>query len=178
MLERVITGAAGAVVAVLIISALTKFTDWIGVLFEPAVPDGAVVAFLSPCKEVDGWDDYTDGAGKFLLGAGEGVLRPQGPHKPPSSQSEISLSEIKFGDQGGQETHTLTIPEMPEHNHDNGSGKYLLQITGKNTVSATDSKGSHEIDIRHGFAIKEAGHGQPHNNMPPYIALHFCQKKS
>ncbi len=49
MLERIITGAAGAVVAVLIISALTKFTDWISVFFEPAVPDGAVIAFLHPC---------------------------------------------------------------------------------------------------------------------------------
>ena len=66
MLEKIITGAAGAVAAVLIISALTKFTDWISVLFEPAVPGGAVVAFLYPCKEVDGWEDYADGAGKFL----------------------------------------------------------------------------------------------------------------
>ena len=177
MLEKIITGAAGAVVAVLIISALTKFTDWISVLFEPAVPGGAVVAFLYPCKEVDGWEDYADGAGKFLLGVGKGVLRPQGPHKPPLSHSEMPLSEIKFGDQGGQEAHTLTIDEMPGHNHDNGSGKYLVQKTGRDTVhEKTDSKGN-EIDIRRGFAIKVAGGGQPHNNMPPYIALHFCQKR-
>ena len=176
MLERIMTGAAGAVVAVLIISALTKFTDWISILFEPTIPDGAVVAFLSPCKEFDGWEGYADGAGKFLLGAGKGVLRPRGPHKPPSSPSEISLSEIKLGDQGGQEAHTLTIPEMPEHNHDNGSGMYLVQITGRYTKTATDSKGKDEIDIRHGFKMKPAGGGQPHNNMPPYIALHFCQK--
>ena len=177
MLERIMIGAAGAVVAVLIMSALTKFTDWVSVLFEPAVPDGAVVAFLSPCKEVDGWEDYADGAGKFLLGVGRGVLRPQGPHKPPSSQSEISLSEIKLGDQGGQEAHKLTYDEMPVHNHDNQSGKYLVQITGHHTEKEVDSIGSNQIDIRHGFPIKSAGGGEPHNNMPPYIALHFCQKR-
>ena len=176
MLEKIIAGAAGAVIAVLIISALTKFTDWVSVLFQPAVPDGAVVAFLHPCKEADGWEDYADGAGKFLLGVGKGVLRPQGPHKPPLSHSEMPLSEIKFGDQGGQETHTLTIPEMPQHNHHNESGKYLVQRTGEYTEIGTDST-ENTIDIRHGFAIKPAGGGQPHNNMPPYIALHFCQKK-
>ena len=177
MLEKIIIGAAGAVVAVLMISALTKFTDWISVLFEPTVPDGAVVAFLHPCKKFDGWEDYADGAGKFLLGAGKGVLRPQGPHKPSLSQSEMSLSEIKFGDQGGQEAHTLTIDEIPGHNHANGPGMYLVQITGGDTVRAqTDATGG-EIDIRRGFEIKVAGGGQPHNNMPPYIALHFCQKR-
>ncbi len=177
MLERITTGAAGAVVAVLIISALTKFTDWISVFFEPAVPDGAVIAFLHPCKDIDGWEDYADGAGKFLLGVGKGVLRPQGPHKPLSSPSEVSLSEIKLGDQGGQETHTLTIPEMPVHNHDNGSGKYLVQVTGSDTVHAKTDLDKHEINIRNGVTINAAGGGQPHNNMPPYIALHFCQKK-
>ena len=177
MLERIMIGAAGAVVAVLIISALTKFTDLISVLFEPAVPDGAVVAFLYPCKEVNGWQDYAHGAGKFLLGAGKGVLRPQGPHKPPLSQSEMPLSEIKFGDQGGQEAHTLTIGEIPGHNHGNGPGNYLVQITGRDTVHEKTDHTGHEIDIRRGFAIKEAGGGQPHNNMPPYIALHFCQKR-
>jgi hypothetical protein len=45
--------------------------DWIGIPFKPAVPEGGVIAFLHPCKEVDGWQDYAGGAGKFLLGAGK-----------------------------------------------------------------------------------------------------------
>ncbi len=136
-----------------------------------------MVAFLPPCKEVEGWEDYADGAGKFLLGVGKGVSRPQGPRKPPSSQSEISLSEVKLGDQGGQEAHTLTIPEIPEHNHDDGSGKYLVQVTGSDTVHAETDSSAGEINIRHGVTMKATGGGQPHNNMPPYIALHICQKR-
>ena len=66
---------------------------------------------------------------------------------------------------------------MPVHNHDNGSGKYLVQGTGSDTVHAKTDLSEHEINIRHGVTINAAGGGQPHNNMPPYIALHFCQKK-
>ena len=66
---------------------------------------------------------------------------------------------------------------MPRHNHYKGLGKYLVQKTGPDTVKAeTNSKGD-EIDIRRGFLIEEAGGGEPHNNMPPYIALYFSQKE-
>ncbi|MDE0330486.1 MAG: hypothetical protein OXL41_01330 [Nitrospinae bacterium] len=153
MLEKIITGAAGAVVAVLIISVATAFTDWIDVLFKPTVPDGAVVAFPRPCQEVDGWKDYEASAGRFLLGVGEGIA---------------------LRSQGGEAAHRLTIEEMPEHNH--GPGKYLVKVDGHDTVHAKTDASRGEINIRHGVEIGTAGGGQPHNNMPPYIALHFCQK--
>ncbi len=143
---------------------------------ELAIPREAIVAFTKPCEELDGWEDYSDSAGKFLLGAGRGVLRPRGPHKPSSELSEIQLSEVKAGDQGGEEAHILTTNEMPEHNHDSGSGKYLVTITGNLTKENTDSKGGNEINIKDGVKIRAVGKGMPHNNMPPYVALYFCRR--
>lgn len=105
-----ITGAAGAVVAVLIISALTKFTDRASVLFEPAVPDGAVVAFMSPCKEVDGWEDYAHGAYQVPT-----RCRPGRVAASTTTQAAVKPKRdmgIKLGDQGGQEAHKLTYDEM------------------------------------------------------------------
>lgn len=153
MLERVIVGAAGAVVAVLVISVATAFTGWIDILFKPVVPDGAVIAFPRPCQEIDGWKDYEAGAGKFLLGVGQGIA---------------------LRDQGGETAHRLTIEEMPKHNH--GPGGYLVKADGHDTVHEKTDATRGEINIRHGVKLQAAGSGQPHNNMPPYIALHFCQK--
>lgn len=178
MVDRILTGAAGAVVATFIIFAISKFTDWITFVLAPAVPSGAVVAFDVECKDLIGWEDYTEGAGKFLLGAGDGTLQPSGPHRPPSTnyQGEVKLTPVKLGDQGGEETHKLTDDEIPIHDHQDGDWKYLVRQDGKGTTSTkTDTKGN-EINIKQGAEVKPFGKGLAHNNMPPYIAMHFCKK--
>lgn len=172
----IVSGAAGAVLAVTFLAVASKFTDWAGVLFEPTIPDGAVVAFLHPCEDLDGWENYEDGKGKFLIGVGQGTLRYKGPHKPPRTPSEIQLNEIQFSDQGGQETHTLIDDELPKHDHSNEGGRYLVQITGERTAEYIDNS-ENEIDTMTGIELKPVGKGSPHNNMPPYIAVYFCEKK-
>lgn len=153
MLRNILSAAMGMILAVLIISGVEKFTGWLSGLFAPSLPSGAVVAFDSECS--DGWQEYRLGAGKFLLGAGKGK---------------------KLHDVGGEENHTLTEEEMPNHNHKNGPGQYLVRVTGGDTVLSNTDNSPGEINIRHGNVIREAGGGKPHNNMPPYIALHFCKK--
>lgn len=54
------------------------------------VPDGWVL-----CDGNNGIPDLSD---KFVLGAG---------------------NQYNVGDTGGEESHTLTIEEMPSHNHEN-----------------------------------------------------------
>lgn len=76
---------------------------------------------------------------------------------------------------GGESSHVLTIAEMPTHNHVNGSYQYLLQATGGNTTSDTDSS-SNEPDIKNKGAMSSVGGGQAHNNLPPYYALAFIMK--
>jgi microcystin-dependent protein len=81
-----------------------------------------------------------------------------------SAQSEFnSLGEI-----GGEKTHTLTIAEMPAHNHSlpgalipRGTGAQFRELagTGVNNVSSLNTGGS-----------------AAHNNLQPYRVLNFIIK--
>lgn len=78
-------------------------------------------------------------------------------------------SSYSAGSTGGSATHTLTIDEMPSHTHMakgwaavvDGSGKYK-------TLGAEGSSRTYSPD--------PAGGGQPHNNMPPYLAVYVWKR--
>lgn len=86
----------------------------------------------------------------------------------------------KAGEIGGEEEHVLQKKEIPIHYHDeyvgndggDGSvpegyyGFTSIAYTSKNTYWAKGSKTS------------EAGGGQAHNNMPPYLSVYMWQRVS
>ena len=80
-----------------------------------------------------------------------------------------------LGGSGGEEKHTLSLAEMPHHNHDNGAYKYLLRYTGQRTSDGQDNT-SGEPDVKHKGEIVGKGGGLPHNNMPPYLTLNYIIK--
>lgn len=111
------------------------------------------------CEEwhiCDGTNGTPDLRGRFILGA--------------------DVSHEK-GSTGGEEMHTLTVKEIPEHSHtvtintkgfpdgqndtsDNDRYWRSSATYGNNTAPSTDNTGG----------------GNPHNNMPPYYVLVFIMK--
>lgn len=75
------------------------------------------------------------------------------------------------GSSGGEETHTLTIDEMPSHVHNISSSLMWANQTGNvqggtKTYYARSEKQTTQL----------AGGSQPHNNMPPYLAVYIWKR--
>lgn len=75
-------------------------------------------------------------------------------------------SGYALGDTGGEAKHTLTVNEMPKHDH---GAVYTGNATSANKKYAWYTATGDKI----GYQIMESGSGAAHNNMQPYIALNY-----
>ncbi len=80
------------------------------------------------------------------------------------------------GQAAGQEFHTLTTSEMPEHTHqlmassDNGT-----QASPGLLAAANNQWGAlSDITTIHPQTLSNIGGSQPHENRPPYLVLSWC----
>lgn len=102
-----------------------------------------------------------------------------------------SGSGYALGAAGGEASHTLSVDEMPSHTHwlaqaiINTDGE--LQPNGQSQGNFTVKKGdagcrwfSAESQFlgqkAWGTSTQPAGGSQPHNNMPPYLAVNFWKR--
>lgn len=74
------------------------------------------------------------------------------------------------GSTGGEATHTLTINEMPSHTHNQSGG-----ASGINNDGTTIQRG-YSDPIKDVADAGLTGGGQPHNNMPPYLAVYIWKR--
>lgn len=71
---------------------------------------------------------------------------------------------LSLADIGGENEHTLTVDEVPGHDHSIHSHLVGLAQLGAGSVVDTPGLGGN---------TGGAGGGMAHNNMPPYIAMNF-----
>ena len=89
-----------------------------------------------------------------------------------SADRVTNIQADEMGGVDGEETHILTEDEMAIHSHTirrltSGSGN----DQGFTYSNPTSTYNSHDNP-----SIEEAGGDQPHNNMPPYMALNYIIK--
>ena len=92
-----------------------------------------------------------------------------------------------MGKTGGEKTHTLTINEMPSHNHsitDNGHthtiSHAISQTKGtqgtSNFVMSSGNYTTTTTNAKTGISINNTGGGQAHNNLPPYQVVAYWKR--
>ena len=72
------------------------------------------------------------------------------------------------GATGGEAEHTLTLDEVPAHDH----GNYVYRNGTQFGWAELQPTGSH-VDMA---MLNSVGGGQAHNNMPPYLAVYVWQR--
>ncbi|MFD0588766.1 phage tail protein [Paenibacillus sp. GCM10027627] len=87
-------------------------------------------------------------------------------------------SVTTLGEKGGEDAHTLTVAEMPQHTHTVNASKETATINKPaGTVWAQSPQPCYAtgVDVTlKSTALGNTGGSQPHNNMQPYLALSFC----
>lgn len=120
-------------------------------LMDKIYPVGSIYMSMnnvSPASFFGGtWEQLTD---RFLIGAG---------------------SSYSAGSTGGEATHTLTVNEMPAHNHN-----LRFNQTGSGSGSGVPWSAGTTIVGYDGSAVMPLGGGSAHNNMPPYLAVYMWKR--
>lgn len=125
-------------------------------IFNAVYPVGTIYTSVSnanPGTIFGGtWEAF--GSGKTLVGV-------------DTSDTDFNLVQKT----GGEKTHTLTVEEMPRHNHDIIKPRWNTSV-GANAVFGSNGSGTGEEYDERAYE----GGGQPHNILQPYITVYFWKR--
>lgn len=109
------------------------------------------------------------GAGRVIIGVGTGT------------DINSNTLTVAAGATGGEYLHTLTIAEMPSHNHTDAGHSHVINVatssfvcSGSGANFALTSNGTRsQTDFAN---IQNNGGGGTHNNVQPYIGVYIWQR--
>jgi len=128
-------------------------------LWEKIYPIGSIyisVNSTNPASLFGGtWEQIKD---RFLLAAGDAY---------------------EAGSTGGEAQHTLTVDEMPSHTHQGyADPNFSAVYTGDKNVWKQIIQYKNNTGYADGYHFEFTGGSQPHNNMPPYLAVYVWKRIS
>jgi microcystin-dependent protein len=100
----------------------------------------------------------------------------------------VDLTDRTLAATGGEETHVLTIPEMPTHNHDvtdpGHAHSYVNNVNDQGVQSALSNEtAADQVDISQttgtsytGIYTNNTGSSNAHNNMQPFLVVRYLIK--
>jgi microcystin-dependent protein len=164
----------------------------------PPTPAGAIMQFAGSASPT-GWllcdgtsypvASYSalhSAIGYTYGGSGANFNVPNLKGRVPVGRDAAQTEFDVLGETGGAKTHTLAATEMPSHNHTQSAHSHA-ELYFANQIMALNV-GGNERSV-HGNsgpayghlsseapAIQNAGGGQAHNNLQPYIAVNYIIK--
>lgn len=78
------------------------------------------------------------------------------------------------GSTGGEAEHTLTIDEMPKHNHSLDN----YNTAAGNTTPYMTVQAQSKVGYGGNVQTLNTGGGKPHNNLPPYLSVYMWKRVS
>ena len=170
-------------------------TNWRGIVdtgdeddFVSDVPVGSVMAWAGPVGDIpdgfvlcDGralngqfggqYEDLYNAIGNQYGGSGATDFRvPNLSARFIVGYSEGTTDYGNLGNRDGEEFHTLTIDEMPAHDHPRPEGDRYVQIDNEDQGEDLGlAAGTENVVTRN--TVRVQGGDQPHENRPPYFVL-------